>query len=352
MPVSPSQAAKDRATYIPPQIEQAMKAHIEATMPAQYKPYLSDSRPGLIPTNVEQKLSTAMQKNMPAHLKPYAGAYMQQRIVQPGSASSTPSSIAPHPPSPDLLRRDHSAPAQQYTVEPNTLPVAAKSLFEAKQTPPSSTPVAQPNQPPVSSPGPYDPGYAFIMNPSQPPKRRVALPSVPGLGPLATKVLIGLAGLVLVLIIFSVTKSALSGSGNVPALTAVAQDQQELAHLSTNAALQTDISTTNQTFAATASLSLASAEAQLISYLSLNGHKLAAKQLSLKVSVSTDSSLTAAESTGNFNQTFVSIMQSKLGTYMSDLNTAYKLTKGAKGRALLVSDYKQAQLLLSQLSAS
>jgi hypothetical protein len=131
----------------------------------------------------------------------------------------------------------------------------------------------------------------------------------------------------------------------------VAQDQHELIHLATNASQQQGITTTDQNFAATAQLSLTSAQSVTVKYLVANGNKISLKVLSLKVSTATDAQLTAAAAATTYDQTFQAIMKAKLTTYVSSLQQTYKQTTGKNGRALLNNDYNQAQLLLTQLNA-
>lgn len=159
-------------------------------------------------------------------------------------------------------------------------------------------------------------------------------------------------GLLVLIIIFVIIKSLFGGSGStLTAFVGIAQDQQELIHLATNASNQTNLTVGNMNFAATAQLSLASSQAAIGKYLATGGHKVNAKTLDLKISTSLDSQLTNAATAATYDQTFEQIVTTKLTAYMHDLSQTYKLTKGSKGRALLNDDYHQAQLLLTQLNA-
>lgn len=201
-----------------------------------------------------------------------------------------------------------------------------------------------PGQPAAPTPRPYD----FIINPEKPATKQTLLP---GANSLLMRVVLVTGGLVVLIIAFSVVKGLISGGSNLPSLLAVAQDQQELVHLATNATQQPDLSTTNQDFAATAQLSLTSAQLQLLNYIHVSGHKVDPKVLNLKLSATTDNLLTAAAAATTYNQTFHDVMKTKLTDYTNDLNQGYRQTKGKNGRTLLSNDYNQAQLLLTELDS-
>jgi hypothetical protein len=171
------------------------------------------------------------------------------------------------------------------------------------------------------------------------------------------RIAIILGGLLVLLILFVIIKGLLSGGGNTAALTAVAQDQQEMIHILTNGAgtsgsqQQAVLSSDNQNFAATAQVSLTSAQSQLLTYMKNNGKKVSTKALSSGVSPSIDQQLTTAAGNSTYDSTFKGIMQTQLKNYETAINTAYKQTSGTKGRQLLIEEYNGAQLLLTQLNS-
>jgi hypothetical protein len=350
----------DRGTYIPPQIGQAMDRHVQQNMPAHLKKYVGPDKPAYIPKEIERQISQQMDRSMPGHLKSYTNAYVQQRIVQPVTATQpvqsvqTPS-IAPHPPIPNLVRRDHSLGfGQQYEVDINPLPVSSQ-VAHAGNTPYPSLPQppAAAAQQPTQIEDPTSNGYDFIMQPKNPQKISTPMPSIPGVNPKLSKIAIGAVGLLLIILVAHTILGSLNAPKNLPALISVAQDQMELIHLSTNtSAADPDISQSNQNFVATSKLAMTSSNANLIKYLTINRLKYNTKTLSLKISLSTDTALTNSEAAGTFNQDFVTTNTRLLNSYMGDINTAYGLTKGQKGRALLINEYKQAKLLIVQLNST
>jgi hypothetical protein len=161
-------------------------------------------------------------------------------------------------------------------------------------------------------------------------------------------------GLVVLLILFSIVKGLLGGGSNLTPFISIAQDQQELIHLTTNATQQQSqgqsMTTIDQNFAITSQLSITSAQAAIIKYMATNGKKVNTKTLSLRINTATDTQLTGSAAAGNYDQTFQAIMKDKLVAYSNGLKQAYKQTSGPKGRTLLADDYRQAQLLLVQLN--
>jgi hypothetical protein len=330
----PAQASRDQHAFIPGSVEQAMTKQMQQSLPAHLKRYASGES-GYIPQHVEQQLTQHMQKTLPKHMRQYAGAYVQQNIVTPsimGTAKpSTPAELTARPPVPNLARQDHSnVSASQYDAQ-----------FHNLFTPDNAN---QPSQP--SQPAPVQP-YDFIMNPQ--PAATTGSGGLPGSNSMLKRLAVVGGLLVVLLIAFTVIKGVLSGGSALPAYVSLAQEQQELIHLTDNVAQVPGISTDNKNFAATANLSLSSSQSGLLAYLQTNHQKVDAKLLNLKISKTTDDQLTTAEAATTYNQTFQEIMKTKMTDYVSHLQSTYNQSTGKKGRALLNDNYGQAQLLLTQL---
>jgi hypothetical protein len=340
---------------MPPEIERALEQQAQVSLPS----YMSDHKGGItgVPRSTEAAMSHQLQQNLPNHLKPYADAYVNKQLNQPATSTRT-ATASPLPVVPNSLRRDHSmAFGEQHTVELNTLPNASQTMFENQTgrayVPDNLNPNQTPQQP-VQNPSEYHQPFEFIMNPNQPTSNNPlkGLPKLPGLSPKLTRIAVIAAGLIVLLIIFSVAKSAFSGQSNYPALLSVLQDQVELSHIATTATTQPDISVTNQNFVATLSLVIGNSSSNLTSYLTNNGHKVPAKETTLKISTTTDQALTNAEASGTFNSAFTDVASAQLQTYLNDINNAYKLTSGSNGRIILKGDYKQAVLLKKVLDSN
>ena len=218
---------------------------------------------------------------------------------------------------------------------------------------PETNQVVEPQQPVVtSSDGPVAPDYGFITEPSKPPRKPLSLPSLGGNSSLPVRIAVVLGGLLTLIIIFAIAKSLFSGGGNTQALTAVAQQQQSMIHiLSSSSSNSSTLSENDQNFAATANVTLTSAQHELVHYMAANGKKVKAKTLKLKISPSVDKQLTTAASDNTYDSTFKQVMQGQINTYEKTLRAAYQQTTGPKGRALLKDQFQGAQLLLTQLNS-
>ena len=185
----------------------------------------------------------------------------------------------------------------------------------------------QPNNPyGPAAPPPQPHEYEFITNSGNTSRKPLSI--LPSGSSTPVRIAIVVGGLLALLILFIIIKGLLSGGGNTPALINVAQDQQQIIHIVTNAneQTQTSLSGTNQNFAVTAQAALTSAQAQLVTYTANNGHKVGAKTLSLKLSSNLDSELTTAATNSTYDSTFKETMQTQLTDYQQALRAAYAQT--------------------------
>jgi len=235
-----------------------------------------------------------------------------------------PAGVTPHAPEQHDWAQPHGAPVQGHAA-----PVRPEKQYE------QSEPHAAVQQ------------YDFILNPENPVKKPLLIPTG---NSMLSRLAIGVGGLVVLVILVVVIAGLLGGSsgGNLAALTTVAQDQTELtrvANLSTSQTPSQDVANV----AINTSLSVSSAKQQLLTYLADNGHNLGVKDLNLKRDTRTDTQLQTAAAASNFDSTFISVLQTQLDAYQRDLKLAYGSTTGPKGKALLSSQYDAAELLLKQL---
>jgi hypothetical protein len=314
---------------------------MQQSMPEHLRKYTEGN--SYVPKHAEKAISQHMVETAPPEFKKYANAYVQQKVMSQHTAIA---SSTPH-----LSTHDQFQPLQPLSVPGQMVSPTAPSEPPSAQNQSPGSPVA-PLYPssPAAAPESQPDAYGFITNPEQPVKQGGI--KLPGGNSLAMRGLFISGGLFVLLIAFIVIKGLISGGGNLPLFVSAAQDQQELIHLATNATQQQGLTTNDQNFAATAQLSLTSAQAAIIKYLAANGTKVDLKLLSNKVSASTDAQLTTAAAATTYDQTFQEIVQAKLTTYISDLQQAYQQTTGKNGRAVLSNNYTQAQLLLTQINTT
>jgi hypothetical protein len=201
-------------------------------------------------------------------------------------------------------------------------------------------PQNQQNQNVPNNQGQYD----FFMAPGQ-----AARPKLSGPTSMKSRIIIVVSGLVLLVIIASVISAVLnSGPKATDLQTSVAQDQQEIIRLTT-AGINTASSAQTKNFAITTQFTITSEQQQLVAYLAQGKVKVGPKQLALKQSSKADQELATALAAGVYDQSFTEVMTADFTTYVNDLNTAFKKTKGPNGRKLIQQDYTSAQVLIKQL---
>lgn len=197
----------------------------------------------------------------------------------------------------------------------------------------------QPSQPPNN---PYD----FIVNPVKPPKKSALAGTSFGL----KIALLGGCAVFIIIVLAILFSSVFKNEGNVPFLTAVAQDQSEIIRVTTKANTQA-VSSGAKGLSESVSLSVGTDQQALIAFLNKSGVKLSNKVLGLGLKASTDQSLAAATQASNYDETFENIMQNYLTDYANDLKSAFGNTQNATEKSLLSDQYQNSQLLLQQLQA-
>lgn len=196
----------------------------------------------------------------------------------------------------------------------------------------------------------YNNPYEFITSPQQPQRRQLV--KLPG-GSFGMRIGLILGGGVVLVIVLAIIASLFSSGGNTQYVAAVAADQTELARVATLATQASGVSQqTTSNFAQTCSLSMTSAQQQLLNFLSSHGTKLSSGKLALKANPATDQALTNAAAASDYDQTFLNIMQTELKGYGSDLQKAFANTQSSAERQLLSNDYQGEQLLLQQLTGA
>jgi hypothetical protein len=190
--------------------------------------------------------------------------------------------------------------------------------------------------------------YDFIVNPNTEGKR-VGLAA--GLGGNSFMVKIGLliGGAALVMIVVALLLSALAPKGNATGMTGIAERQQEMIRVSTNALQQQLASSQDaKNFLSNIQASISSEQAAVLNYLSANGTKLGSSTLALDHSTETDSQLSYAASANNFDSAVTQNLTSQLQAYQALLKTTYAQTSSTQAKAILQKNFNDSALLLKQ----
>ncbi|MDB5169936.1 MAG: hypothetical protein JWN82_332 [Candidatus Saccharibacteria bacterium] len=203
----------------------------------------------------------------------------------------------------------------------------------------------QPQQP---TPPNHSGNYDFILNPAAQPRKTV----LGGGSSMAMRALVVVGGLFVLAIIAAVLMQFLgksSGGFDKSAMLSVAQDQTEIIRLATRGTADSKLQPTKN-FAITASLGMATEQAELLQYLAAHGYKPGDKDLLLKQSAQVDTQLDGAVSSSTFDTVYAGIMKQELQTYQQDLSTAYSSAKSASAKAALKARYATADMLVTQLT--
>jgi hypothetical protein len=189
--------------------------------------------------------------------------------------------------------------------------------------------------------------YEFIMNPPK-PARGITFSSENKGDRLK---LIAIGGVSILIVALILAKLFSHPNPLIAAMMPVAQEQQELLHLTTSTvAPAAQLSANQANFVATTTVVMTSSSIQLNTYLAENKIKLNPKLLSGKIDPTVDEQLTSAISSGVFQSTYDKVMTDALQNYASALTAAQKEVTGPNGRAYLSNQLNQAQLLYKQLS--
>jgi len=196
---------------------------------------------------------------------------------------------------------------------------------------------------PTTNPGtPYD----FILNPQQqPPQRRFKL----GKENLAMTIAVLVGGTLLFMIIVTLLLNIFtSGGSNKDDLISLAQTQNELIRVSSNAVPAATQQTTKN-LAVTVQFTLTTQQQQILDILANSGTKLKKKQLALKQNGETDQKLANAKATSTFDSTFAQLMQEELESYANTIKQFGNKTTSQTQRDLATDYYQQTQLIISQI---
>jgi hypothetical protein len=207
---------------------------------------------------------------------------------------------------------------------------------------------SQPAPPPPQEPQRYD----FFLNPPPAPKKSkipIPIPNVPGTkDPFIRKVImIGGGGLLLIIIVAVLASLIFGGKNNSATLVTLAQQQNEMIRVATEAAPNISQQTAKN-LDQDVGLSLTTSQEQLLAYLKNHGQKVGTKELALTQSTATDTQLTNAEAASNLDAVFTQIMQQQLQAYMQGIKQDYNASKNTALRQLLNTEYSVSVLLLNQ----
>lgn len=204
-------------------------------------------------------------------------------------------------------------------------------------------PSLQPTPPPPSDP------YAFLNESKHSNSLALNLGNLSGRG----KILFAVVAIVVLLVIVVAAKSLFSGnkSFNLPSLTLVLSEQQELSNLANSGIQQSQVmSQTYLNFSYTTLASVTTDQTKLNKLLTYNNVKISSNSYVLQPNV--DAKLQQAQQTSTFDTVYATVMQQQLGYYKNDLSQAYNLNQSPIVRSYLKTDYNDTLVLIKMLGSS
>jgi hypothetical protein len=333
--------AQGKNGYIPPAVQRQMDQHLQR-MPANLQKYQGGNT--YIPQKAAQQMTDHLNKSVPKSMQKYVSSYMHQQTTA-GLNSLDPVRNAPlqeRPPTPSLVRRDHSAFGEQFSVDINTSEkpdsqnISFSPQYSAAQS--GSLPPAQPAANPSDAGGQQNP-YDFILKDAPKPKRNLL-----GGGSFKSRLLIiaggGLLLLVLAIVFISVLSSGNKGVNQQ--LLELAQEQTEIMRVS-EIGIEKARSADTKNLATTIKYSVTSSRNDVLSIIN---KKSTDKALTLKKNSSTDQTLDTAATNNNFDAVFTETMSNTLKTYQANVRTIYNATGNQKTKQTLSDTYNSAGVLI------
>ena len=212
--------------------------------------------------------------------------------------------------------------------------------------------VVMDTQQPMPAPPPYQPvghghdPYEFITNPGRPAKKSL-LGSVLGGNSAKGRLIIAAAGVVILLFLVVIAYSFItSGNGKLKQdYQSLAQQQAEIIRVS-----EIGVSKAKQTeaknLAVTTKYTLTSQQPAILSLAKKAGAKTDAKTLILGKDNQTDSLLTTADQTNQFDTVFIKTLQTKLQKYQQALKKIYDASSKTATKDILTKDYDAVTSLI------
>lgn len=181
-------------------------------------------------------------------------------------------------------------------------------------------------------------------------------PGKPGLPSFKTNkrqyLFLGLGALILIMILFIlIALVTSSGKSTTLTLTNIAEEQTELVRVSA-VGMKNARGSDAKNLAITTNAALLTSQQDTITLLKKQGHKLGAKQLALKHSATTDTTLNTAQLNNAFDDAFLQVMQTQLKAYQANVKQAYDASKNKTEKAILASSYNGINTILGSQTAA
>jgi hypothetical protein len=161
------------------------------------------------------------------------------------------------------------------------------------------------------------------------------------------QMLIIVGGLVTLLLVLGSAFVLFKPKSNLPGLVAVAQRQQEIIRISSDATKKTSTQDASN-FVTGTQLAMITSQQKMLTYLAAHDIKPKPKTLALDADPKTDALLVSAASANNYDTTVVQVLRDELVTYEKLLQTSYKEAKTNTAKQALKDCFGTADALVKQ----
>lgn len=208
-------------------------------------------------------------------------------------------------------------------------------------TQPLAPPAPPPLQPATAQNNPYD----FITNPTSPNKKRL----FPSGNSLTSRLIVIGIGIVTLLVIGLLAVSLLnSGSTSLKNdYSDLVIQQAELIRVS-DIGVQKSRQSTAKNLAITTKLSLTSQQSGLLALAKKAGATTDPKKIAASADPKTDTTLTSADQSNNFDVEFIKLITANLIKYQQSLKSVYNATSSASTKDTLSKNYNAVSVLLGK----
>ncbi len=208
-----------------------------------------------------------------------------------------------------------------------------------------SQPLAPPAPPPMQPITAQNNPYEFITNPTTPTKKRL----FPGGNSLISRLIVISLGVVILFIIglvaFSLFNSDSTSLKND--YSDLVQQQAELIRVS-DIGIQKSRQSTAKNLAITSKLSLTSQQPGLLALAKKARAITDPKKIAAGADPKTDSALTSADQSNNFDEEFIKLMSANLAKYQKSLKNVYNASTNTKSKDTLSKNYNAISVLIGK----
>ena len=186
--------------------------------------------------------------------------------------------------------------------------------------------------------------YEFIVNPTA--KSKVGRALLSG-DTFLKRIVMMVGGVLLLFIVGGILVTSLEPKGSIPGMIAIAQRQQEVVRVATNATSQAS-NQDAKNFVTNVEITITSSQKQTLAYLTAHRTKLSTKELTLDKDPQTDAELANAATANNYDGAVTQELVNELQTYEGLLQSTYGQSTSTETKQVLQTEFLNVTLLIKQ----